>query len=153
MKMSDSGGSSFPLSYINAITWRQAIANTERDYFSSRFDEHNALTINSSNKHGRRWIRKQNKYYGSDAIFALALISRRSDIFNRLSCWIFKTGTISGILYPLLRFFANDFSKCRVKPKSIIQVSRLMIGYGYVHSSMPVESFRRYTTRSMQLQH
>lgn len=46
-------------------------------------------------------------YYGADAIHALSLISSRSGIFNRLNYWIFKSKTISKILYPILRFFRN----------------------------------------------
>jgi predicted DCC family thiol-disulfide oxidoreductase YuxK len=46
-------------------------------------------------------------YYGSDAIHALALISSRSGIFNRLNYWIFRSGTLSAILYPVLRAFRN----------------------------------------------
>ena len=46
-------------------------------------------------------------YYGSDAIHALALISGRSGIFNRLNYWMFKSRTLSHIFYPVLRFFRN----------------------------------------------
>ena len=46
-------------------------------------------------------------YYGSDAIHALALISSRSGIFNRLNYWMFKSRTLSHIFYPILRFFRN----------------------------------------------
>jgi predicted DCC family thiol-disulfide oxidoreductase YuxK len=46
-------------------------------------------------------------YYGSDAIHALALISSRSGIFNRLNYWMFKSRTLSRIFYPVLRFFRN----------------------------------------------
>ncbi len=43
-------------------------------------------------------------YYGSNAIHALAMISNRSDIFNRLNYWIFRSETISNGFYPILRF-------------------------------------------------
>jgi predicted DCC family thiol-disulfide oxidoreductase YuxK len=46
-------------------------------------------------------------YYGSDAIHALALISSRSGIFNRLNYWMFKSRTLSYLFYPILRFFRN----------------------------------------------
>jgi predicted DCC family thiol-disulfide oxidoreductase YuxK len=46
-------------------------------------------------------------YYGSDAIHALALISSRSGVFNRLNYWVFKSKMLSKILYPILRFFRN----------------------------------------------
>jgi predicted DCC family thiol-disulfide oxidoreductase YuxK len=46
-------------------------------------------------------------YYGSDAIHALALISGRSGLFNRLNYWIFKSGTLSTLLYPVLRSCRN----------------------------------------------
>jgi hypothetical protein len=46
-------------------------------------------------------------YYGSDAIHAVALISSRAGIFNRLNYWMFKSRTLSHIFYPILRFFRN----------------------------------------------
>ena len=46
-------------------------------------------------------------YCGSDAINALALISSRCGVFNRLNYWIFKSKTASRLLYPILRFFRN----------------------------------------------
>jgi len=46
-------------------------------------------------------------YVGSDAIHALALISSRSGVFNRLNYWIFKSKTLSSWIYPILLFFRN----------------------------------------------
>lgn len=46
-------------------------------------------------------------YYGADAIHALALISSRSDLFNRMNYRVFKSRTVSSWLYPILRFFRN----------------------------------------------
>jgi predicted DCC family thiol-disulfide oxidoreductase YuxK len=46
-------------------------------------------------------------YHGSDAIHALALISSRSGIFNRLNYWLFKSRMLSHFFYPILRFFRN----------------------------------------------
>lgn len=46
-------------------------------------------------------------YYGSGAIHALALISSRSGVFNRINYWIFKSKTLSAILYPVLRSCRN----------------------------------------------
>ena len=46
-------------------------------------------------------------FYGADAIHALALISSRSGLFNRFNYWLFKSRTLSRLLYPLLRFFRN----------------------------------------------
>ena len=42
-------------------------------------------------------------YYGSDAIHVLSLLGTRSDIFNRLNYWMFKSHKGSQILYPFLR--------------------------------------------------
>jgi predicted DCC family thiol-disulfide oxidoreductase YuxK len=50
-------------------------------------------------------------YYGSDAIHALALISSRSGIFNRLNYWLFKSRMLSHFFYPILRFFRNHLLK------------------------------------------
>lgn len=56
-------------------------------------------------------------YYGSDAIHALALIGSRSNIFNRMNYWIFKSKTASSIFYPVLRFFRNLLLKFLGKSK------------------------------------
>ena len=56
-------------------------------------------------------------YYGSDAIHALALISSKSGIFNRLNYWMFKSKRVSSFLYPLLRFFRNILLKVLGKTK------------------------------------
>ena len=46
-------------------------------------------------------------YYGADAIHALALISSKSGVLNRLNYWIFKSKGMSHVLYPVLKFFRN----------------------------------------------
>ena len=46
-------------------------------------------------------------YYGADAIHALSLMSSRSGVFNWLTFWIFRSKSLSAILYPLFRFFRN----------------------------------------------
>ncbi len=56
-------------------------------------------------------------YYGSDAIHALALISSKSSIFNRLNYWIFKSKTRSYYLYPILRSCRNLLLKILSKTK------------------------------------
>lgn len=50
-------------------------------------------------------------YYGSDAIHALALISSRSGIFNRMNYWMFKSKTLSKLFYPILRSCRNILLK------------------------------------------
>ena len=56
-------------------------------------------------------------YYGSDAMHALALISSRSGIFNRINYWIFKSKSVSSLLYPVLRIFRNLLLKILGKTK------------------------------------
>src|SRR5688572_6878212 len=56
-------------------------------------------------------------YYGTDAIHALALISSRSGMFNRLNYWIFRSKHISKILYPLMRAGRNLLLKILGKTK------------------------------------
>jgi predicted DCC family thiol-disulfide oxidoreductase YuxK len=46
-------------------------------------------------------------YYGADAIAALALISSRSGLFNRVNYWIFRSSRVSRYLYPMLRSMRN----------------------------------------------
>ena len=43
-------------------------------------------------------------YYGTDAIHVLAMISSRSNLFNRFNYFIFRSKILSRILYPLLRY-------------------------------------------------
>ena len=56
-------------------------------------------------------------YYGSDAIHTLVLISSRSGIFNRVNYWLFKSKTLSFILYPVLRSCRNLLLKILGKTK------------------------------------
>ncbi len=57
-------------------------------------------------------------YYGSDAIHALALISSRSGILNRANYWVFKSKTLSKVLYPMLK-------ACRNLLLKILNVSKI----------------------------
>jgi len=56
-------------------------------------------------------------FYGPDAIHALALISSRSGIFNRLVYWVFKSKAVSAVLYPVLRFGRSILLKLLRKTK------------------------------------
>ena len=56
-------------------------------------------------------------YYGADAIHAIALISSKSGIFNRANYWIFKSKSLSAILYPILRTCRNLLLKILGKTK------------------------------------
>ncbi len=46
-------------------------------------------------------------YYGADAMHALALLSTRSGIFNRLNYLLFRSPRLARVLYPLLRSLRN----------------------------------------------
>lgn len=56
-------------------------------------------------------------FYGSDAIHALALLSSRSGIFNRMNYWIFRSKRLSHFLYPILRHLRNLLLKLLRKTK------------------------------------
>jgi predicted DCC family thiol-disulfide oxidoreductase YuxK len=56
-------------------------------------------------------------YYGAEAIHALALISSRSGVFNRLNYWLFKSTWLSHLLYPILRSLRNLLLKILRKTK------------------------------------
>ena len=56
-------------------------------------------------------------YYGSEAIQALALLSSRSGLFNRLNYQIFKYPAVAKKLYPLLRMSRNILLKILHKTK------------------------------------
>jgi predicted DCC family thiol-disulfide oxidoreductase YuxK len=56
-------------------------------------------------------------YYGSDAIHTLALLSSRSDLFNKLSHYVFRSNTLSRIVYPGLRTCRNVLLKAMGKTK------------------------------------
>lgn len=46
-------------------------------------------------------------YYGAEAIHILALLSTRSDVFNRFTHWLFKSKKVASFLYPVLRDCRN----------------------------------------------
>ena len=56
-------------------------------------------------------------FYGADAIHALALISSKSGLLNRLNYWMFKSKRISAFLYPVLRTCRNLLLKILGKTK------------------------------------
>ena len=56
-------------------------------------------------------------YYGADAIHVLSLMSSRSGAFNRLTYWIFRSKSLSTMLYPLFRFFRNLLLKLMRKSR------------------------------------
>ena len=56
-------------------------------------------------------------YYGADAIHALALISSRSSVFNRLNYLMFFSKRVSRVLYPALRGGRNLLLKILGKTK------------------------------------
>ncbi len=56
-------------------------------------------------------------YYGADAIHALALVSSRSGLFNRLNYRLLKSKRVSRILYPALKWGRNLLLKILRKTK------------------------------------
>lgn len=46
-------------------------------------------------------------YYGADCMNRLALMSSRSGLFNKLNAAIFRSPSVSRVLYPALRGFRN----------------------------------------------
>ncbi len=56
-------------------------------------------------------------YYGPDAIHALAMMGSRSGVFNRFNYWVFKSETISRLIYPVLKFCRNVLLKILGKAK------------------------------------
>jgi len=46
-------------------------------------------------------------YHGAEAIHRLALMTTPSGVFNRLNYWIFRSQTLSRLLYPVLRSGRN----------------------------------------------
>jgi predicted DCC family thiol-disulfide oxidoreductase YuxK len=56
-------------------------------------------------------------YYGSGAINALARLSSRSGFFNKLNHYVFRSRTLSHVLYPTLRACRNLLLKAMRKTK------------------------------------
>lgn len=56
-------------------------------------------------------------YYGTDAVHALALMSSRSGVFNRINYYLFKSTTLSRLFYPVLRCCRNSLLKALGKTK------------------------------------
>ena len=46
-------------------------------------------------------------YHGADCIHILAILSTPSTTFNRVNAWIFRSSSLSRILYPILRSGRN----------------------------------------------
>ena len=60
---------------------------------------------------------KDQIYYGSDAIHALAMIGSDSGLFNRVNYWVFKSKVRATYLYPILRSCRNLLLKILRKAK------------------------------------
>lgn len=58
-----------------------------------------------------------NLYYGAHAMHALALISSRSGLFNRLNYWLFRSRWLAGLFYPVLRAVRNVVLKLLRRPR------------------------------------
>lgn len=56
-------------------------------------------------------------YYGADAIHALASMSSRSGLFNKLNHWLFRSKKVCALLYPVLRSCRNLLLKCLGKTR------------------------------------
>jgi predicted DCC family thiol-disulfide oxidoreductase YuxK len=56
-------------------------------------------------------------YYGAEAIHILALINSRTNLFNKLSYFAFRSDRLSRILYPALRTWRNLLLKVMRKTK------------------------------------
>ena len=56
-------------------------------------------------------------YYGSAAIHTLALVGSRSGLFNTLNHYVFRSSTVSHVLYPGLRVCRNLLLKVMGKTK------------------------------------
>lgn len=53
-------------------------------------------------------VKFQDKYYhGQEAVHFLSLVGSSSDFFNKLNVLIFRSKTLSKILYPILRSIRN----------------------------------------------
>jgi predicted DCC family thiol-disulfide oxidoreductase YuxK len=50
-------------------------------------------------------------YYGAEAIHVLALLSARSDLFNKMNFWLFRSKRTANLVYPILRAGRNFLLK------------------------------------------
>lgn len=46
-------------------------------------------------------------YYGADCVNRLAMLSSRNGVFNRMNAMIFRSPTVSRLLYPPMKFGRN----------------------------------------------
>ena len=60
---------------------------------------------------------KDKIFHGAEAIHALALISSRSNLFNRTNYWIFKSKTRAALLFPVMMSCRNLLLKLSGKPR------------------------------------
>lgn len=60
---------------------------------------------------GMAFIDGEDLYYGDECINKLALLSTSSNLFNTFNYCIFRSKTLSKILYPMLKFGRNSTLK------------------------------------------
>ena len=46
-------------------------------------------------------------YAGAESVHVLSLLSTRTDNFNRINYWLFRSRALSRVVYPVLRFGRN----------------------------------------------
>ncbi len=60
---------------------------------------------------GMAFVQNGRISYGYECIHKIALLTTPSGIFNRLTAWIFRSATVSRLLYPILLFGRNTTLK------------------------------------------
>lgn len=85
-------------------------------------------------------------YYGPDAVSLLALLSGPYDFFNRVNALLFKSKTITKIVYPILKIIRNFILKLRHVPKINMAESKVIFQdvFGENWHQMPVVFQKRY---------
>ena len=68
--------------------------------------------------------------HGAECIHRLALMSTRSDLFNRLNALIFRSRVLSEALYPVLRLGRNAALHILGRPRLVFCPVRFRQKYG-----------------------
>lgn len=92
---------------------------------------------------------KNKYYYGNDAIHFLALISNSSDVFNKMTSFIFKSKVLSICLYPVFKSFRKTLLFIQGLPPITNHTQKPLIDmlYGKFTENVPKILQRRYLNR------
>lgn len=103
------GACPFCSAYVRLLRLRESTGPVE--LVSARDSQHPVVcSLKASGydlNEGMAFVQDDRIYHGEECMTRLALLSSSSGFFNRMNAAIFRSATLSKILYPVLRFGRN----------------------------------------------